>query len=183
MRRVSVIGSTSGAGKTTFARALATRLGLPFIELDALHWREPNWAIPDTAAFRARVDEATRGEAWVVDGNYSVTRDIVWSRADTIVWLDVPLALGLSRIFARTMRRILRRETLWGSNRETFRNAFFSRESLLLFAIRTHHGRRGRFEAALRRPEFAHLRVHRFRSNRDAVRWLETLSSTTQGAG
>lgn len=175
MRRVSVIASSSGAGKTTFARSLASCLDVPFIELDALHWQQPNWVLPERDAFRARVTEATRGDAWVVDGNYSQVRDIVWGRADTVVWLDIPLPLSLLRIVRRTIARVIRRETLWGSNRETLANGLFSRDSLLWFALRTYRGRRGRLRAALASPELAHLRLHRFGSNRQADGWRETL--------
>jgi adenylate kinase family enzyme len=175
VRRVSVISSSSGAGKTTFARALAARLGVPCIELDALHWREPGWTAPPREVFRDRVSGATSGDAWVVDGNYSVTRDIVWSRADSVVWLDIPLPTALARIVRRTLARIRTREVLWGSNRETLRNAFFDRDSLIRFTLRTYRGRRARYERELARPEHRHLAVHRFRANADAERWLASL--------
>jgi len=68
VRRVSVVGST-GSGKTTFARELARVRGVPFVELDALNWG-PNWTMVDEAIFRARIDDATSGDDWVVDGNY-----------------------------------------------------------------------------------------------------------------
>lgn len=175
MRRVVVVGSSSGAGKTTFARALAARLALPHIELDALHWQQTGWELPEREVFRERVDRATSAEAWVLDGNYSATRDIVWPRADTVVWLDVPLRVTLPRIVGRTLRRIRGREVLWGANRETLRNAFLDRDSLILFTIRTYRGRRGRFLRELTRPENAHLVVHRFASNAAADRWLAQL--------
>src|SRR5689334_5774453 len=89
MRRIAVTG-TSGSGKTTFARRLGERLGLPHIELDALFWR-PGWVESDTESFRTRVAEAIAGEGWVVDGNYSPVRDLYLARVDTVVWLDLPL--------------------------------------------------------------------------------------------
>lgn len=172
MRRVSVVGSGSGAGKTTFARALARQAGLPFIELDAIHWQRGSWIAPERAVFRAQVEEATRGLEWVVDGNYSASRDLVWARADTVVWLDVPFALMLWRTVRRTVRRSWRREVLWGGNRESIWNAVVGADALIPFFIRTYRGRRRRFEQELERPEHSHLRVHRFRSNADAERWL-----------
>src|SRR5437016_1896693 len=80
--RIVVIG-TSGSGKTTQARHLSERLGIPHVELDALHW-VPGWTEAPTDALRERVTEALAGDAWLVDGNYSVVRDIVWPRADTV---------------------------------------------------------------------------------------------------
>jgi len=117
MRRVAVGGETS-AGKTTFARALASRLDVPAIELDALFWG-PNWTKPAPDVFRARVAEQIAQEAWVVDGNYSATRDLVWARADTVIWLDPPFRVLLWRLFLRTNRRIWSREELWTGSRNT----------------------------------------------------------------
>src|SRR6476469_5299212 len=103
MRRIAVVG-TSGSGKTTFADRIAARLDLPRIELDALHW-QPGWVASDVELFRDRVRAATAKEAWVSDGNYSAVRPIVFHRADTIVWLDLPLRICLWRVIARTARR------------------------------------------------------------------------------
>lgn len=174
MRRVSVVGSGSGAGKTTFARAFARHTGLPFIELDAIHWQQGDWVMPDREIFRARVDEATRGDAWVADGNYSASRDIVWSRADTVVWLDLPPALMLWRTVRRTVIRSVQGEVLWGGNRETLWNAFVGKDALIPYFLRTYRGRQRRFEHELASPENAHLRIHRFRSSAEAERWLRS---------
>lgn len=175
MRRVSVVGSGSGAGKTSFARALARHLGLPFIELDAIHWQLGGWATPERQLFRGWVDEATRGDVWVTDGNYSASRDIVWGRADTVVWLDLPPALMLWRTVRRTVSRSVRGEVLWGGNRETLWNAFVGKDALIPFFVRTYRGRRRRFERELASSEYAHLRVHRFRSSAEAERWLRSI--------
>jgi adenylate kinase family enzyme len=88
-RRIVVIGAT-GSGKSTVAQRLARMLNVTFVELDALFW-EADWTSAPPDVFRARVDEATRGTAWVVAGNYHHVRDIVWRRAEAIVWLDYPL--------------------------------------------------------------------------------------------
>ena len=170
MKRVSVIGST-GSGKTTFAKALAARLGVPFVELDALHWG-PGWNEATPEELRARVGAIIAQDSWVIDGNYfRKIGELVWTRADTVVWLDPPWSLTFVRILLRTIRRSLTRVELWNGNRESLREAFLSRKSILLFSIRTRKQRRQRFERfAL--PEYAHLEVHRFRSQRDADRWL-----------
>ena len=170
-RRIVVVGTT-GSGKTVLAQRLARHLGLPYVELDVLHWG-PNWSQVPPEAFRARVAEAVAGEAWVVDGNYSRVRDLVWSRADTVVWLDYSLPVILGRLFRRTLWRILCREELWSGNRERFREQFLSRESLFLWALRTYRRRRREYPALFGRPEYAHLTVVRLRSPRQARRWLE----------
>lgn len=125
--------------------------------------------------FRSRVAAVVAGDEWVVEGGYSVVRDLVWSRADTVVWLDYPLTLTLRRLLRRIIARIRDKAELWPGteNRETIRNAFFARDPLLWFAIRTHRGRRRRIEKMIARPEYAHLTVHRFREPPEAERWLE----------
>src|SRR5215213_5524259 len=85
-QRIVVVG-TSGSGKTTLARELAQRCSLPHIEMDALHWG-PNWTEAPIEVFRQRVELALEAPGWVVDGNYSKLRNLVWRRAELIVWLD-----------------------------------------------------------------------------------------------
>lgn len=168
---------TTGSGKTTFARALAPLIASPHVELDALFW-ERGWTMAEPDVFRARVASAIAVDAWVVDGNYRAAGalSLVWSSADTVIWLDYALAVTLSRLLRRILARIRDGAELWAGtgNRETVRNAFLSRDPLLWFALRTHRGRRRRFEELLARPEYAHLRVHRFTRPADAERWLAT---------
>jgi len=171
MRRVSVIGG-SGSGKTTVGRALATRLGVPFVELDELHWTHPNWELPELNEFRARVETATLGERWVIDGSYGKARDLVWSRADTVVWLDPPFGLMLWRIVRRTVGRVRSGERLWGIQQETLRGSFLSWDSVLLYALRTRPRRVRLYREWLARPEYAHLEVVRLRSQAEIERWL-----------
>jgi adenylate kinase family enzyme len=173
MRRVSVVGD-SCSGKTTFARSLAEILGVPFVEFDALNW-QANWTMVDVPTFQARVREATAGDAWVVDGNYGGrgARAIVWPRADTVVWLDLPLRSTLVRMWQRTTDRIRRREALWGGNQETIRNTFLSRDSLFVWSITTHRRRRRGLVELMRRPEYAHITFHRLRSASQVSDWLE----------
>lgn len=175
MRRVSVIGSSTGVGKTTFGRRVAERLGVPFVELDALFWG-PAWTESPTEAFRERVAQLTSDDAWVIDGNYTGRLgDLVWQRADTLVWLDLPLSVALWRTLIRTLRRVRSGEELWSENRESLRNAFLARESLFLYAVRTYGARRKRFQERLGSGRYGHLAVHRFRSTAAAERWLTTL--------
>jgi len=172
-QRISVVG-TSGSGKTIVGRAIADRLGIPFIELDALAWL-PGWVNRPLAELRELVDERTRGPMWVVDGNYSKVRDLVWGRADTVVWLDYPFRHVFGQLLRRTIRRSLRREELWNGNRESLRMSFFSRESILLWAIRTHPRRKRQYPELLSKPEHAYLKVIRLRSPAETRRWLDDL--------
>jgi len=162
MRRVAVVG-TSGSGKTTLAHMLARHLGVPHVELDALYWK-PNWTAIPREVLRERVSHALEGDAWVVDGNYPSVRDIVWERADTIVWLDYPLHLIMGRILLRTVRRIISREPLWNENRESLR-ALFSKNSILLWALQTYGHHRATYPSELVR--YPHLQSYRLRRPSD----------------
>ena len=179
--RVIVVGAT-GAGKTTFGRALAQKLGVPHVELDALHWG-PDWAMPETDVFRARLEPVVAQPSWVMDGNYSRIRDLLWTHADTLVWLDYPLAVILWRLFWRTARRTLTRQELWNGNRESVREAFFSRESLFLCALKAHSRYRATYPRELTRPAYAHLRVVRLHTPRQAAAWLASIGVKIHSSG
>ena len=122
VRRVSVVG-TSGVGKSTFASSLSVRLGCSFLELDSVY-HQAGWVPLDVSAFRDRVAAAASGERWVIDGNYSKVRDVVWARADTVVWLDLPRRVVMRRLVWRTLRRVAGHAELWNGNREQWHNLF-----------------------------------------------------------
>jgi adenylate kinase family enzyme len=156
-RRIAVVGG-SGSGKTTVARRLAAMNDLPYVELDALHWG-PNWTACPKDEFRARVEGAISGDAWIVDGNYTgKLNDLVLQRADLVVWLDLPLRKTLPRLWSRTRCRMRERTVLWSGNRETWRDVLFSRDSLFVYTLRTHHGKRRRYEQRLNRYQMVRLK-------------------------
>ncbi|MBN9391749.1 MAG: AAA family ATPase [Chloroflexi bacterium] len=172
-RRIVVVG-TSGSGKTTLARRLAARLRVPHVETDALHWG-PNWTEPPVEVFRERIVAALAGDAWVIDGNYSRIRAYVWSRAETLVWLDYPLPVIMGRLLRRTTRRIVFREELWSGNRESIKKSFFSKKSILWWVLTSYKRRRREYTEMLARPEYAHLQVLHFKSPRAADFWLSSI--------
>jgi adenylate kinase family enzyme len=170
VRRVNVVG-TSGSGKSTVGAELARRLGVPFVEIDALAWL-PGWEPRDPDALREAVAQTVAGDAWVVDGNYGLTRDLVWARADTVVWLDLPLSLVIWRVTARTVRRAARREVLWGTNHESVRAAF-SRGSIVWYAVTTYRARRREYATLL--PAHPELSTIRLRSRNEVRRFLDSV--------
>ncbi len=122
--RVNVKG-ISGSGKSTFARELAERLGVPYLEIDAVH-HGPNWTEASAEELQARVREfmAAAPDGWVIDGNYeSKLGELVLASADRIVCLDPPLRVALRRLWRRTLQRIRGEIELWSGNRESWRGA------------------------------------------------------------
>ncbi len=171
--RISVVG-TSGSGKSTLARALADRLGVPHIELDSIY-HQAGWQPLPAEAFRARLDAITGTGGWVVDGNYSKVRDLVWARADTVVWVDPPRHVVMRQIVWRTLRRMTLRSELWNGNRENWRS-LFSRDpgvSIILWAWHTYPSNRSRFAEMAANPAWRHLTFVRVGSRADARRLLD----------
>jgi adenylate kinase family enzyme len=179
VRRISVAG-VSGSGKTTFGRALAERLSVPYVELDALH-HGPNWTETPADEFRARVLTAIEAapEGWVIDGNYrSKLEDVVLAQADTFVWLEPPLRISLRRLARRSWRRWRHREELWHGNREVLRNVI-GLEGLFAWTVRSHFRHKREIPRALARN--AHLRVVHLRSSTDAAAFLAGASRHVRG--
>jgi adenylate kinase family enzyme len=171
VRRVAVIASASGNGKTTVGRALAERLAVPFVELDSLV-HGPNWTEISDDDLRRLVEPIVAGEGWVIDAAYRrKLGNLVLDGADTIVWLDLPIRVWLPRLVCRTLRRIRGKELLWNDNKEGFRTAFWGRESLLGYALRTHVDRRRRYPR-----ELAGYEVIRLRTQAEVDRFLDGVS-------
>jgi adenylate kinase family enzyme len=175
VRRVEVVGP-SCSGKTTTARRLAAILGVPYVELDALH-HDAGWteAPAEVLQERVRAALAAAPDGWVVDGTYfGKLGTLVLDRADTIVWLDIPFRTAIRRVLWRTLRRAVKREELWNGNRESLRLAF-SRDSIVLWVFRTHRA----FESTWA-PRFKDRNVVRVT---DANAWLQSIQATESMSG
>lgn len=173
--RLVVVGTTS-SGKSTLAKRLAAKLGCDFIELDALHW-EPGWQEAPLEVFRQRVETATQAAAWVVAGNYHVVRDIVWRKAEAVIWLDYSFPRVFWQLTRRTFTRWWTQELLWGTNRESLWTHFklWSEESLFHWLFKTYWRRKRETPALLSQPEHRHLQLIHFKNPREAEAWMERL--------
>lgn len=167
MDRVVVIGQ-SGAGKTTLARTLAARLGVAHVELDAL-FHGPGWQ--PRPSFSHDVEAATRGPRWVADGNYGTVRDLLWSRADTVVWLDLPRWLTTWRALRRSLMRATARVPLWNGNRERW-SAMLRATHPVRWSWRTHAAHRAEYERRLRDPRWHRVRLVRLRTPSEVRAWV-----------
>lgn len=175
--RVLVMGST-GSGKSTFARALATRIGAPHIEQDALNW-DPGWtnlSQADPDRLRERVRAAIAAECWTSCGNYSAVRRMMLERATHLVWLDYERPIVMERVIRRSVSRAISGGELWAGagNREDFRR-WLDKEHPIRWAWDTFKVRRAAYEALFADPASAHLSLHRVRRPRESQPLLEKL--------
>ena len=170
MRKVSVTASASGSGKSTMGRALAERLGVPYVELDALV-HGPNWTETPDDELRRILEPILAGEGWVIDGGYrGKIGDLVLRQADVVVWIDLPIHVWFPRLIRRTVRRMRGREELWNGNRESLRDAIGGRDALIPVrdpdALLTAPSLPGRAGAIHRRPAAHAGRGRRVRQGR-----------------
>jgi adenylate kinase family enzyme len=167
MRKVAVIASASGNGKTTFGRELARILGVRFVELDALV-HGPGWAETPDEVLRSQLDPILASDGWVIDGSYEhKLGQLVLRSADMVVWLDLPIRVWLPRLIRRTWRRVRGREELWNGNRESLRGVVWGWDSLLVWAFRAQFRRRRSWPGELRA-----FRVVRLRTETEVERFL-----------
>jgi adenylate kinase family enzyme len=165
MQRILVIG-TSGSGKSTLAQKIAQCLDLPYFATDPFYW-EPGWKLAPHEKVLELVSDVVRREAWVMDGNFDNLRDLVWMRAECIIWLDYPLLTILRQVVARNFRWVITRQETWSGNRMTLWRAFSGiRHTLRSYVLK--HDSYPRWLAEL--PET--MEWYRFRSRREAQAWV-----------
>jgi adenylate kinase family enzyme len=173
MKRIVVIG-TSCVGKTTVAAKISEIIDAPHIELDQYNWL-PNWQMRDNDELRSIVNRLTDGDRWVVDGNYGHVRDIVWSRATHIVWLDFAFVVVFYRALRRTVRRIVFREELFSGNRETFKGSFLSKDSILLWVLKTHFRWKRLYPDLFNKYENKHLKIIRLKNQKKTDKFIDSI--------
>jgi len=175
VRRISVVG-TSGSGKSWLANRLATKLNVPYLELDAIR-HQPDWEPLPDADFTEEVTAFVAQGAWVVDGNYFmlVTEPVVWPAADTVIWIDLPRSVVMAQVVWRTLKRWVLREKLWNGNRERLRDVF-SRDpmrSIIRWTWTSHAVNRKRYGAAMEDGQWQRLEFIRLGSRTEMRRFAE----------
>lgn len=175
--KINVIG-TSGSGKSTLSRRLAAQLNVPYIEMDRLYWL-PEWQGRSDEDFYALLEEtlnATPG--WVLDGNYNRSRPIKWRDVDLVIWLDYGFWRTLRQAVLRVIRRAWQGKELWPGtgNTESFRRAFLSRESILIWTLKTWRHNRVRYATDMANPQYQHIRFVRLTSPQQVDTFLASLT-------
>lgn len=171
--RINVIG-TSGSGKSTFARELASVLDLPFFEMDRMYWKE-NWrAAADDELFQ-EVRDVTSRQRWIIDGNYTRTIPEKWKHVQLVIWIDLSFVRTVFRVTKRAIHRSFTRQELWPGtgNYETLRQSFMSKDSVIWWAISTHHRNRNKFRELFKSREYSHIRFLRLDSVKKVAKCLK----------
>jgi len=172
--QINVIG-TSGSGKTTFGKKLAETLSIPFLEMDAIYWG-PDWSHPEDQVFFTRLTKALEGDNWVLDGNYSRTMSFKWERVQAVIWLDFNFTRTLYQAVARAVPRLFSQEGLWPGtgNRESLK-MLLSKDSIVLWTIKTYRRRRIKIRGYMEGGEFSHICFHRLTSPREGEDFLQKI--------
>ena len=158
MRRIIITG-TSGSGKTTLGKLLSERLNIPFVDLDDLFWL-PNWKPRPHAEFCTLVAEAAEKPYWIICGNQSKVHSLFWPKADTVIWLDLPLHLLFGRVFKRGIRQFKTKEFLCNKNRQTVKQFLW----LLYWVVSSYNRRKKKYNV------FRHQTPH--------LHWIHLKSQT-----
>jgi adenylate kinase family enzyme len=181
LQRTNVIG-TSGSGKSTFARRLASLTDQPYIEMDRLYW-QPNWTESSVDQLRERLRVEIARDRWIIDGNYhSKTNDLKWANATAIIWLNMPFLTTLWRAIRRATHRAWTKQEVWPGtgNRESFRQSFASRDSVVLWTLTTYHSTRRRYIELMENPTDHQPKITRLESSAEAANFLRRIAIAKQ---
>lgn len=171
MKRVMIVGGP-GSGKSTLARRLGDLTGLPVFHMDKIHWCA-GW-VERTREEKGRMThEVHIRDRWIFEGGHSSTYPERVARADTFVWLDVPVGLRLFRVLKRSV-------LFYGKTRPDLADGCPERFDLqtiefVRFIWRTRHSARARLLAIYQNPP-PHLRVFRLRTKVEFDAFLQTCS-------
>lgn len=180
IKKINIVG-TSGSGKSTLGKILAKEMDAKFVGLDELHWL-PNWkGRSDEELFRL-LEKELDCEKWVLDGNYQRTAFIKWADVDLVIWLDLPRWLNFYQAISRAIKRILSAQEIWPGtgNRETFWRTFFSKDSILLWTLRSYSNNKRRYHSIMKDPHYSHLRFMRICTRKELNEFIAHFSLHSQ---
>lgn len=179
-QRINIVG-TSSSGKTTFSKLLSDILGFDHIEMDQIFWG-PNWYWPSDDEFFANLRKTLEARnSWILDGNYTRTIPIKWEYVELVIWLDYSFVRTLLQSLKRTFKRAIAREELWigTGNRESFRKSFFSKDSIILWMIKTHNKVRKKYERFMNDKNYSGIKFVRLRTPTESREFLNNIRYNT----
>ena len=162
--------------KTTFGKNLAAVLSVEYIEMDALFWGK-DWYWPSDDEFFPKLAFALEKDQWILDGNYTRTIPIKWKNVDAVIWLDFSFFRTMFQALKRVVSRSITKKELWPGtgNKESFRKSFFSRESILLWTLKTYKKNRIKYKAIMADEQYSHINFIRLKSPRECSGYLNSL--------
>ena len=184
MPKIAIIGC-SGSGKSTLAASLSRALNLPWLELDALN-HQPSWSSMEPTLFRSEVAAFIRlNQSWIIDGNYQTVADLILSNCSDLIWIDLPLHRVLWQLGIRSFRRVVLRTELWNGNRESLWSHLSRdpQESVLRWALKTHHSFPTRYEQLRGDPAFNHIHFRRLTKSSSYDELVDSLSRGRSSSG
>lgn len=172
MKRIIVAG-VSGSGKTYTAKSISKLLDIPHFDLDNYYW-EPGWQGKDRQKFNDIVNALTQKDCWIISGNFSTTEMPIFQKCDHIIWLDYSIFRCLAQSFARSIRRIIRKEPCCNGNFESIKQLFFSRNSIIVWVLSSYNKRRDFYNMLFTR-DHREKTFLRFSSPKETNIWLKNL--------
>ena len=174
-QRINVVG-VSSSGKSTFSRKLSAILSIPHVEMDAIFW-QPNWQESDDNTFFSKLSaEISPLSNWVLDGNYTRTIPIKWKNVQVVIWLDYSFIRTVFQAIKRSFTRAFSQKELWAGtgNKETWRR-LFSKDSIVLYTIKTHNKVRRKHELLMLDNSYSQIEFVRFRSPKESEQFLNRI--------
>ena len=167
--KINVVG-ISGSGKSTFAKKIADKICHPYIELDSIYWGSdwkpnPNFLIDLDSSL-------STNSSYVLDGNYASSDYLKWKNIDIVIWLDYSFHLSFYRCLTRTIKRLVSKETLWGTNKENISN-ILGKNSILYFMVTHYHKNKKKFLLDMKNK--SDIKFIRLRSPKEAENLLQLL--------
>lgn len=177
VKKINVVG-TSGSGKSTFSKQLAEKLNYPYIEMDALYWKA-NWEGSYDEEFFSKVATSIAAPCWVLDGNYSRTTPIKWQDVDTVVWIDYSFPRTIYQALKRAINRNISGHELWPDtgNRESVQRSFFSKDSVIIWTLKTFYSNRKRYSEVMSNQNYKHINFVRLTHPQKTKMFLDLIKS------
>ena len=141
--------------------------------MDSLFWG-PNWYSSSDEEFFPKLRNALNKDSWILDGNYTRTIPIKWENVELVIWLDYSFARTLFQAIKRALKRSITKEELWAGtgNHESFTKSIFSRDSIILWTIKTYRKVKFKYQRLMKDPEYSNIKFIQLKSPSETKKFL-----------